>query len=137
MYIRIAANDTDLYPIHALHRYLAHHPTRRGPLFAFRDGKFLTANDINKILHATTHSAANISSHSLRIGAASTAAAMGCPKWLIQGMGRWTSDCFRRYIQISDDTIRSTSKCLATFNVPVLNDLRLRDDKSRTVYRTQ
>lgn len=128
MYIRIAANDTELCPIHALRTYLPHHSTRRGPLFAFRDGKFLTANDINKILHATTHGAANISSHSLRIGAASTAAAMGCPKWLIQGMGRWTSDCFRRYIRISDDTIRSTSKSLAICNVPVPNDLRLHDD---------
>ena len=128
MHIRIAANDTDLCPIHALHRFLPHHPTRRGPLFAFRDGKFLTASDVNKILSATTHGAASISSHSLRIGAASTAAAMGCPKWLIQGMGRWTSDCFRRYIRISDDTIRTTSKSLATCSVPVPNDLRLHDD---------
>ena len=117
--IRLQANNTDLCPVHALRAYCAIHPTRSGPLFSFRNGSFLTRADINNILKSTSNGAANISSHSLRIGAASTAAAMGYPKYLIQSMGRWSSDCFRRYIRISDATIYKASRAMATCNIPV------------------
>ena len=120
--VRIAANNTPLCPIKALSEFLAIHPSGNGPLFVFRNGTFLTRKDLNDVLHSTTDGLANISSHSLRIGAASTAAAMGCPKWLIQGMGRWTSDCFRRYIRITDNTIQRTSNILANCRVPVPYD---------------
>ena len=117
--VRIQANNTFLCPVNALRHYIASHPNPRGPLFIFRNGSFLTRSDINALLKSTTNGAANVSSHSLRIGAASTAAAMGCPKYLIQSMGRWSSDCFRRYIRISDTTLRSASRALASCNIPV------------------
>ena len=120
--VRVAANNTRLCPIRALHKFLSLHPSGHGPLFAFHNGRYLTRKDINDTLNSTTNGLANISTHSLRIGAASTAAAMGCPKWLIQGMGRWTSDCFRRYIRITDKTIRRTSKVLANCHIPVPSD---------------
>ena len=91
------------------------HPTRNGPLFTFQNGRFLIRRDINNLLLSTTDGVANVSSHSLRIGAASTAAAAGCPKWLIQALGRWSSDCFREYIRIPRATIRKTSMILANF----------------------
>ena len=117
--VRIAANNTLLCPVNALRIYLPLHPNPSGPLFVFQNGTFLTRTDINNLLKDMTDGVANISSHSLRIGAASTAAAMGCPKYLIQGMGRWSSDCFRRYIRISNDTIKNTSRAMAECNVPV------------------
>jgi hypothetical protein len=117
--VRIAANNTRLCPIRALQLFLTLRPSGVGPLFVFRNGKFLTRKDLNEVLISTTNGLANISSHSLRIGAASTAAAMGCPKWQIQGMGRWTSDCFRRYIRITDSTIHRTSGILATCDIPI------------------
>ena len=117
--VRLQENNTDICPVHALRAYIAIHPTQTGPLFRFRNNSFLTRSDINKILKSTSNDAANISSHSLRIGAASTAAAMGYPKYLIQSMGRWSSDCFRRYIRISDNTIRNASRAMATCNIPV------------------
>ena len=117
--VRIEANNTFLCPVNALRHYVASHPNPQGPLFVFKNGTFLTRADVNALLKSTTNGAANVSSHSLRIGAASTAAAMGCPKYLIQSMGRWSSDCFRRYIRISDSTLRSASRALASCNIPV------------------
>ena len=117
--VRIQANHTTLCPINALRLYLANHPFPCGPLFVFRNGTFLTRSDINKTLRDTSDGAINISSHSLRIGAASTAAAMGCPKYLIQSMGRWSSDCFRRYIRISETTLKKASRAIASCDIPV------------------
>ena len=117
--VRIESNNTILCPVNALRYYVANRSNKAGPLFVFENGSFLTRADINSILKDTTDGAANISSHSLRIGAASTAAAMGCPKYLIQGMGRWSSDCFRRYIRISDTTIRNASRAMARCNIPI------------------
>ena len=117
--VRIEANNTILCPVNALRWYIAAHPNPRGPLFTFHNGTFLTRRDLNNILRDTTNGEVNISSHSLRIGAASTAAAMGCPKYLIQDMGRWSSDCFRRYIRVPDATIRRASRAIASCNIPV------------------
>ena len=41
------------------------------------------------------------SSHSFRIGAATTAASAGIPDRTIRTLGRWSSDCYRRYIRLS------------------------------------
>jgi hypothetical protein len=66
----------------------------------------------------------NMSTHSFRIGAATTAAAAGYPKWAIQALGRWSSDCYRTYVRISDNTINSLSSAMAaiTYVIPNLFD---------------
>ena len=94
MTIRLAANNTILCPVHSLRKYLATHPTSQHthPLFTFQNGKYLTRKDINQLLFDTTNGQANTTLHSLKIGAATTAAAMGCPKWLT-GVG--TIKCTR------------------------------------------
>ena len=117
--IRLAANDTMLCPVHSLLQYLSSRPTFQGPFFVYRNGTFLTRRDLNQILTQYTGGIANTTSHSLRIGAATTAAAMGCPKWLIMSMGRWASDCFRRYIRIPHHTIINTSHVLANCTNPI------------------
>ena len=120
--VRISRNNTTLCPINALLQFLRVHPTSKGPLFTFNNGKYLSKRDVNKILRETTHNAIGVSSHSLRIGAASTAAAMGCPKWLIQRMGRWSSECFKEYIRIPtrmiDKTSRALSRCRVNIDKP-------------------
>ena len=111
--LRIAENRSALCPVNALRLLARIHPTKNGPLFTFANGRFLTRRDINKVLVESTNGRITVSSHSLRIGAASTAAAAGCPKWLIQALGRWSSDCFREYIRVPKKTIDNTSKILA------------------------
>ena len=109
--VRLAANDSMLCPVQALIEYMAFHPKRQGPLFMFQNKKFLTRRDINNALKSYLN-VNNVSSHSFRIGAATTAASAGYPKWLIQNLGRWTSDCFRTYIRITNSTIAKVCKSL-------------------------
>ena len=111
--LRLEPNGSPLCPVAALRLHSLSHPSKDGPLFTFQNGRYLTRRDINEVLVLTTDGLASISSHSLRIGAASTAAAARCPKWLIQALGRWSSDCFKDYIRIPRMTVRNTSRLLA------------------------
>ena len=52
--------------------------------------------------------------HSLRAGAATTAAATGCSEDQIQKLGRWSSDCYRRYIRPSKKEQAALAPRLAT-----------------------
>lgn len=117
--ITLAANHSTLCPINALLLLIHNHPTSNGPLFTYHNRRYLTRRDINNLLKDTTDGRLTLSSHSLRIGAASTAAAMGCPKWMIQGMGRWSSDCFRDYIRIPKRIIEKTSRAMAKCNITI------------------
>lgn len=107
--IQLSPNYSVLCPILALEKYLTIHPTKQGPVFTMHNGKYLTRNKIGKVLENYLPFQQNISTHSFRIGAATTAAAAGHPRWLIQAMGRWNSDCFRQYIRIPAVTLYKVS----------------------------
>ena len=51
--------------------------------------------------------------HSFRIGAATTAAKVHIPDHLIKTLGRWSSDCYNRYIHIDRDHICQAQKQMA------------------------
>jgi hypothetical protein len=112
--IRLIRNNSPLCPIVALFNYKRTLHLNSGPLFTFHDGRYLTRRNfssaLNKIKPPSTN---NLSSHSFRIGAATTAAAAGLPRWLIQALGRWTSDCYKTYLRISDHTKNIVSQSLA------------------------
>ena len=111
--VRVAYNGTPLCPVTALSNYLVSHPGT-GPLFQFSDGRFLTRRGLMRILNSIKpREVKNMSTHSFRIGAATTAAAAGYPKWAIQALGRWSSDCYRIYVRISNNTISSLSRAMA------------------------
>ena len=52
----------------------------------------------------------DFSSHSFRIGAATSAARAGVPDHLIQVLGRWKSDAYKQYIRTPPDLITRAAK---------------------------
>ena len=77
------------------------------PLFILADGSFLTRDLISGILRAAFPSQSDINTHSFRIGGASALASAGVPDYIIQVIGRWSSDSFLRYIRTPQDSLRS------------------------------
>ena len=114
--IRLSPSNASICPVRNLQNYINQHPIKKGPLFTYTNHTLLTRRRLNSLLKAAIPTTINspVSSHSFRIGAATTAAAAGIPRWLIQKMGRWTSDCFRTYIQIPSSTHTLVSHSLAT-----------------------
>ncbi len=89
----------------ALDRYLARTTVAPGHgLFRFANGTHLTRVRLNQLIRTLVTQCgvppSRFSSHSFRIGAASTAATVGIPDWRIQALGRWSSDCYLRYIRL-------------------------------------
>jgi len=113
----IGATDNDIFPITAVLSYLAARGSQSGPLFVWRDGRPLTRAQLVAMLRATLAQAGvdytRYAGHSFRIGAATTAAAKGMSESMIQTLGRWASDSFKRYIRIPRSQLALFSKQLA------------------------
>lgn len=104
-------------PVRALQTYLLRTSTdHAGPLFCYSNGTALTRSQFTKELRALLaqggYNTAHYAGHSFRIGAATTAASRGLPHWLIQTLGRWSSDCYLRYIRTPVNVLADVSKRL-------------------------
>ena len=111
----IGVTGTHLCPVRALRSYLARCGSGAGPLFVWADRSPLTADQVNHFLRVILSRAGVVgpfSSHSFRIGAATSAAAAGLPDHLIQTLGRWTSQAYRRYIRTPPDRFLSVGPLL-------------------------
>ena len=79
------------------------------PLFAMPNGEPLTRNlfinMLNQLCRACGLNPLLYSGHSLRIGAATSAAKQNVANHLIQVLGRWSSDCYKTYIKTSPETL--------------------------------
>ena len=113
--ILIGLGSPPLCTVQAVISYLAcrgHHP---GPLFLLKSGLPLTRSLVTDRLGAILLSAGlpgDFSSHSFRIGGATSAAKVSVPDHLIQVMGRWKSDAYKQNIRTPPDLITCTAKSL-------------------------
>ena len=93
------AEDSTLCPVRALTTYLGRpRGSSSGPCFVFREGQPLTKQKLNQLVKEMSRHVGlgleRYSTHSFRIGAATTAAAAGIPDWKIRMLGRWLSDSY-------------------------------------------
>lgn len=104
--IRLAAIPRHtLCPVNAMRTFLAARGSSRGPLFTLSSGSHISRSLVQYFLYMALPGVPNIRTHSFRIGGASAALAAGAPDALIRVMGRWSSDCYTRYIRVSDTQV--------------------------------
>ena len=100
---------TDLCPVTAMLNYLVVRGKQQGPLFMFRDGRFLTRERLVTAIRVALQKArldcAKYCGHSFRIGAATTAASRGM---VIKTLGRWRSLAYLEYIKIPGNSWQTT-----------------------------
>lgn len=77
--------------------YLSKRGTTPGLLFKFASGQPLTKDastaETRQLLSLLGFKVSDYAGHSYRIGAATAAASVGLPPWLVKTLGRWSSDC--------------------------------------------
>jgi len=95
--------DGHLCPTLALKEFLRIRPQSDGPLFIHFDLKPLTKAQVGRVLKLGVETIglvpAEFTPHSLRIGAATSAAIRGVPEETIKEMGRWKSGAYKSYIR--------------------------------------
>ena len=99
----IKASGTSSCPFNALTEYIGFRGTAPGLLFCHPDGRPITYKKFSSWFDTATillGAHGSLSPHSLRISAASHAAASGMSDALIRQWGRWASDAFKNYIRI-------------------------------------
>lgn len=97
------SNNNATCPVQAVKKFMAMRPTRSPSFFCHFDRTPLTRYEFQAILKKATAFTGladqKITSHSFRIGAATTAAAKGWSAEAIQTGGRWRSNAYLRYIR--------------------------------------
>ena len=115
--ITIGSTSGIICPVRALKTYLSRTSTTMQDHYFATQTVLLSRSQFTKELRALLAQGAGINiadyaGHSFRIGAATTAASKGLPHWLIQTLGRWSSDCYLRYIRTPAYVLADVSKRL-------------------------
>ena len=105
--IHVGSTGNLLCPIMAMRQFMLSRVSfHQFPLYVFSDGSFLTRSRMSRFL-TTVFGDVNLNTHSFRIGGATALAAAGFSDSSIQTIGRWSSDCFTRYIRLSSATLQA------------------------------
>ena len=106
-----------LCPVTAILQYIKIRGDQPGPFFLDSSHTAVTKSQfiaqIREILSALGLPQHQYAGHSFRIGAATTAAAMGVEDSMIQALGRWHSAAFLQYIHTPKERLAGISKILA------------------------
>ena len=100
--IRIAFLNHLWCPVRALLRYIRRRGPAPGPLFIYQNGAYLTRAGVLAVLTRCLLHVQHINTHSFRRGGASALAMSNIPAHIIQILGRWKSNAYIDYIQLSD-----------------------------------
>ena len=99
-----AQSDLSLCPCALVRRYIRVRPPVLGSFFCHYNGDSLTRYQfvavLKKCLKIAGVNQFGFTSHSFRIGMATTLSLAGYPDSLIQSVGRWKSDAYKRYVRI-------------------------------------
>jgi hypothetical protein len=118
--IKIFPLNNYLCPIQAVTKFLTWRKSLtsspNSPFFLTTSGTPLTrkvfTNCLQGVLQCVGQGVAGIKPHSFRIGAATSAAKANIPDHLIKTMGRWSSDCYLRYIHTSLESLAQAQRQL-------------------------
>ena len=122
MTIYLGRTNNVLCPVWAVAAYLAVRGRSPGPFFRFVSGVPLTREAfVSRMRGALQPAGVDISKysgHSFRIGAASTAAAVGIEDSLIKTLGRWQSTVYLLYVRVPREKLASLSRQLSSAEGP-------------------
>ena len=114
----LGATNLDLCPVAALLDYLAIRGQIPGALFCLENGKPLKRKaftaSVQQALSSSGLVGTQFNGHSFRIGAATTASAIGLPDSTIKSLGRWSSDAFQGYIRPSPEDLSGVASLMAS-----------------------
>jgi hypothetical protein len=113
--LKVATNDTATCPVLAMADWLRvrlrSHP--KEPAFTLADGSFMTRGRLQSTMQEGLRLAGfdqrHYTSHSMRSGGATSLACANWPAETIMLLGRWSSDCYVRYLRFDDNRRRRVS----------------------------
>ncbi|XP_057312178.1 uncharacterized protein LOC130653678 [Hydractinia symbiolongicarpus] len=103
--IRLANIGGKLCPVNAIRQYLLFLGGTHGPLFILSSGDFVTRKYVSAFLSISLKNNLDLNTHSFQIGGASAAASCGFSESVIKILGRWSSDCYRGYVHVSNNAL--------------------------------
>ena len=118
----LGTTNSDLCLVAALLDYLALRGQIPGALFCLEDGRALKSRvftaSVQQALTSSGLIGTQFNGHSFRIGAATTASAVGLPDSTIKSLGCWSSDVFQGYICPSPEDLTGSASLLASKEPP-------------------
>lgn len=112
-YITVGRTNHPVCPVMAMKEFFSVRNPSPGPLFRYSTGRPLTKASLTAetrlLLSLAGFNCTDYAGHSYRIGAATTAASINLPSWLIKVLGRWSSDCFERYVKVPNSVLSGVS----------------------------
>lgn len=118
--IPLFRTGSDICPIKAMLSYLEIRKkcgcSSKDPLFVTADGLILTRSRflsmLKDLLGRLGYNQKEYTGHSFRIGAATTASKASVQDHLIKCLGRWSSDCYVRYIRTSESALKAAHEMI-------------------------